>query len=78
MAHPIGIAGLIINTLSAIGLLTFTRYPDAGSPLTHEQLQSVRTPAQRRQYVLRVWGYRGSLIALAVGFGLQLVDLLIN
>jgi hypothetical protein len=78
MAHPFGIAGLIVNTLSAIGLLTFTRFPDAGSPLTHEQLQSVRSPEQRRRYAWKVRGYRGSLIALAIGFALQLVDLIVT
>ncbi len=76
MAHPFGIAGLIVNTLSAVGLLIFTSKPDAGSPLTHEQLQSVRSPAQRRQYFWKVWGYRGSFAALALGFVLQLLDLL--
>lgn len=78
-AHPFGIAGLILNTASAIGLLKFSANPDANSPLTHEQLQSLRSasPELRRPYLRQLLAYRLSLGALALGFFLQFLDLLL-
>jgi len=78
IAHPFGVFGLALNTISAIGLLKFTADPDAGGPLSHEQLQSLRTtmPELRRPYRRKLLGYRGSIVALGVGFLLQLIDLL--
>jgi hypothetical protein len=76
--HPIGILGLTINTVGAIGLLFATRRPYADAPLTEEQIRSLwpSMPGERRRYTLTVWGYRLSIVALIVGFLLQLADLL--
>lgn len=78
MAHIFGIIGLIFNTAGAFGLLKFVPNPDAGAALPHETLQTLRLsmPEQRRAYTTAVWSYRLCVIALAIGFVLQLVDLL--
>lgn len=64
--------------LGAFGLLIFTANPDAGSPLSAEQLQSLRSASRelRWPYARRVWAYRLAVAALALGFLLQLIDLL--
>ncbi|MEA3196290.1 MAG: hypothetical protein QOF32_342 [Gammaproteobacteria bacterium] len=76
--HPLGITGLVFNTAGALGLLKFAPNPYAGSPLSEEQLQSLRSASAelRRPHTRRVWSYRACMIALVIGFGLQLVDLL--
>jgi hypothetical protein len=78
MPHPFGITGLIFNTVGALGLLKFVPNPDAGAALPHESLQSLRLsmPDQRRAYTRQIWSYRICVIALIVGFCLQLVDLI--
>lgn len=77
--HPFGFAGLILNTAGALGLLKYTADPDAGAVLSHDQLQSLRSVnrALRWPYTRKVWAYQACLIALALGFVLQLADLLI-
>jgi hypothetical protein len=78
LPHPWGIAGLVMSGLSAIGLLIFSANPLAGSALTYEQMMTVwhNQPELRRDFARKVWGYRLSLVALALGFFLQLIDLL--
>ncbi len=76
--HLWGVVGLSINAIGALGLLRFTSKPFAGSPLTEEQIRSLLPgmPKARRQIAIEVWGYRLSVIALVIGFILQIVDLL--
>lgn len=79
IAHPFGVAGLTLNTLGALGLLKFTANPDAGSELDGDgTLRALRKtmPKLRWWYARLIWAYRLSLAALALGFILQLVDLL--
>lgn len=58
MAHPLGIAGLVANTVGAVRLLRFTGNPGASSPLSHEQLRSLRSTMveSRRRYTFEIWG----------------------
>lgn len=76
--HPFGVAGLLLNSAAAVGLLKFTSNPDANAGLPHDTLRSLRTtmPELRRPYQRAVLGWRLSLVALALGFLLQLLDLL--
>jgi hypothetical protein len=76
--HPLGIIGLVFNTAGALGLLKFVPNPDAGSPLSGEQLASLRSvnTELRRPYTKAVRSYRLCVFALVIGFGFQLIDLL--
>ena len=78
--HWAAVAGLVLNTAGAVGLLKYTREPDAGSVLPHETLQSLRAgpgmEGPRRQYQRQVRAYQLSFGALIAGFILQLIDLL--
>ena len=77
IAHPYGVAGLVVNTLGAFGLLFFRPNPFAGGGLTAEQIASV-VPKVYAQYQWEIRAYRASVVAMAIGFILQLVDLLIT
>lgn len=77
IAHPFGIAGLIVNTVSAFGLLYFRPNPFANSTLTRDQLFSVARDHYER-YIREMRLYRASVFGMAVGFVLQLIDLLVT
>lgn len=74
--HVWGVAGLVINTAAAFGLLYFRSNPFADSSLTADQLFSVAREHYWK-YRREMLGYRVSVGAMAVGFILQLIDLLI-
>jgi hypothetical protein len=78
VSHLCGVIGLSLNTLGAVALLRFGGKPDANAPLSPEQMQAVRLmiPKARRSYAFEIWGYRLSIVALVIGFMLQLIDLL--
>ncbi|MEP7312538.1 MAG: hypothetical protein ABI859_08140 [Pseudomonadota bacterium] len=78
VAHWLGIVGLVLNTAGALALLRFNGNPFKGSPLTRAQIGSVMhgSPEFRRMD-RQISYYRGSIIAIAVGFLLQLADLLL-
>jgi predicted cobalt transporter CbtA len=73
--HIWGIAG-IVNTASAVGLLIFRPNPFAGATLTPEQFASV-LPAAYSKYQREIVYYRVSLVLMAIGFFLQLIDILV-
>lgn len=77
--HPFGIAGLALSTLGAGLLLRFQSPVTLYTPLGEQVMTWVKnaTPEDRRRYLIQVIGYRTAVIALAVGFVLQAVDLLI-
>ena len=78
IAHPFGVAGLLVDAVASIGLLKFTADLDAGSSISHEP-QSPRSASSelRRPYLRHIRAYRFAFFALTVGFLLQLIDLLI-
>jgi hypothetical protein len=79
MPHTFGIGGLILNTIGALGLLKYAANPDSGSPLSPEQLESLRSADKelRRPYERQILAYRLCLASLALGFVLQIIDLII-
>ena len=80
LAHPYGVIGLALNTAAAVGLLRFTGKPDARAQFPPDTMAALRlmNPQARRSYAFEMWGYRLSLGALAIGFLLQLLDLLLT
>jgi len=63
IAHPFGVAGLLVDAAGSIGLLRFTAVLDAGAP---------------RPYAKHLRVYRLSFLALTLGFVLQLIDMIVT
>lgn len=82
IVHWAGVTGLALNTAGAIGLLRYSSEPDAGSVLSHETLQALRSgpgmEGPRREYQRKVRAYQLSFGALIASFVLQLIDLLLS
>jgi hypothetical protein len=75
IAHPLAAAGLVLNMVGAALLL---RYPPAAVTLLEDgaEVSTWVMPATKRRHVLQKWGFRMAIVALLIGFGLQLIDLL--
>lgn len=78
MTHCLAIAGLTLNTAGALLLL---RFPPIFRTLTKDGREyagwvNEPTPEGRRGYRFQYWGFRTAILLLALGFLLQLADLL--
>jgi hypothetical protein len=84
IAHPLGVAGLILNMAGTVLLLWFPptsqRYYSNGTARGTSFAAVPQSEAQRRHWKLMYhvdrWAYRAAMALLLLGFLLQLVDLL--
>ncbi len=76
--HPLGIAGVTLGAMAAWGMSRFPRDPDADSPLSREQLASLRAGSSemRRAHVMQLLPFRFCVAALVLSALMLVADYL--